>query len=118
LQVKDKEVSAIFKTENQDVHRIMHEQVANLKQSLEQQGLKVNKIEIQSSNQNNNSFQHWLGEEGHNEAREQSQNFSEAGRRQRLRKAKQGAAEDETAQEMLINNNMDKVSSSSLYVVA
>ena len=48
LQVKDKEVSLIIRTENHDVANSLNHHILNFEKSLEQNGLKVVKIEIRN----------------------------------------------------------------------
>jgi flagellar hook-length control protein FliK len=70
LQVHNKELSAVIKTGNHEVSRIVTEQIAHLRETLEQQGFRVTRLEVQT--QSENQFANtWQGAERHNEAWEQ-----------------------------------------------
>jgi flagellar hook-length control protein FliK len=70
LQVHNKELRAVIKTGNHEVSRIVAEQIAHLRETLEQQGLKVMRLEVQTQAENHLTGQ-WHGAEGHNQAWEQ-----------------------------------------------
>ncbi|MCA1743103.1 MAG: flagellar hook-length control protein FliK, partial [Desulfonatronovibrio sp.] len=69
LQMHDKEVRATIRPSSPEVAQIVSDNMAKLKASLEQQGLRVNKIEVQTQMQENHS-QTWHGQEEHNKARD------------------------------------------------
>jgi flagellar hook-length control protein FliK len=70
LQVHNKELSAVIKTGNHEVSRMVSEQIAHLRETLEQQGFRVTRLEVQT--QSENQFANtWQGAERHNEAWEQ-----------------------------------------------
>ncbi|WP_045214751.1 flagellar hook-length control protein FliK [Desulfonatronovibrio magnus] len=69
LQVHNQEVRALIKPSSPEVAQMVSENLARLKATLEQQGLRVNKIEVQVQTQENNG-QNWQGHEEHNKARE------------------------------------------------
>jgi flagellar hook-length control protein FliK len=86
LQVHQNQVSAMIKTDNPDVTRALHHQLAGLQHNLEQQGLKVQKIDVQTQlSQQEQSGQQWFGEHGHNEAREQREKMEKRSWWQRWR---------------------------------
>ncbi|THB67939.1 MAG: flagellar hook-length control protein FliK [Desulfovibrio sp.] len=68
LQVHNKEVNAVIRTENEDVSRIVGDQLAQIRQSLEEQGLKVQELDVQTEISQEQQ-PHWLGAEQHNLAR-------------------------------------------------
>ena len=70
LQVHNKEVTALIKTENHDVTNMVSEQLDNIRQQLEQQGLKVQRLDVQTQ-LNQDQASHWLGAEQHNLGRDQ-----------------------------------------------
>lgn len=70
LQVNGKEVSAIIKAESPDAARIIAENIDIIKNSLEQQGLKVEKLEVQTGLTNGQDYRDWAGQEQHNMARD------------------------------------------------
>lgn len=69
LQMQDKEVRALIRPSSPEVAQIVSENMAKLRASLEQQGLRVNKLEVQTQMQENQS-QNWQGQEEHNKARD------------------------------------------------
>lgn len=69
LQVHDKEVRALIRPSSPEVAQMVSENMSRLKASLEQQGLRVSKIEVQTQTQENHG-QTWHGQEEHNKARD------------------------------------------------
>lgn len=70
LQVKNQELSALIKTESEDVTRALSQNMDQLRQSLEEQGLKVEKLDVQTQlnqDMNRNS----MTPDQHNQAQEQ-----------------------------------------------
>ncbi|MFP4071337.1 MAG: flagellar hook-length control protein FliK [Desulfovibrionales bacterium] len=72
LQVHNKEVQAVIRSGNQEVHRAIAEQVVQLRESLEQQGFKVTKLDVQTQTENQQFAGTWNGAEGHNKQWEQT----------------------------------------------
>jgi len=70
LQVQGKEVSATIRAENPDAARIIAENIDIIKTSLENQGLKVDKLDVQTGLSNNLDQNSWFGQNEHNMARE------------------------------------------------
>ncbi|MBG0775090.1 MAG: flagellar hook-length control protein FliK [Desulfovibrionaceae bacterium] len=70
LQVHNKEVTATIRTENHEVSKAVGDQLSHLKASLEAQGLKVDKLEVQTELPRDASTRDWQGENSHNLARE------------------------------------------------
>ncbi|OIQ50429.1 Flagellar hook-length control protein FliK [Pseudodesulfovibrio hydrargyri] len=70
LSVHGKEVSASIRAENADAHKIISDNLHIIKQSLESQGLKVDKLDVQTGLADNQSFHNWFGESEHNLSRE------------------------------------------------
>ena len=73
LQVKNKEVQAVIRAENQETGKMLAANLDSLRQSLEAQGLKVARMEVQTGLSGNMDQGAWLGQEGHNLAREQQE---------------------------------------------
>jgi len=71
LSVHGKEVSATIRAENSDAHKILTEHLHVIKNSLEAQGLKVEKLDVQAGLSDNQNFNNWFGGEQHNLSREQ-----------------------------------------------
>ena len=76
VQVKHNEVSAVIKTENAEVSRIIGDQLAQVKHALEQQGLKVDKLDVQTQLNEDTAGRDWFGTESHNLARDREQQSS------------------------------------------
>jgi len=65
LRVFGKEVHAVLRAENQDARQLIAENLPLLRQSLETQGLKVSRLEVQAQLQEQNQFtQLWQGMDG------------------------------------------------------
>ncbi len=69
LSTRNGEVSAILKPENAETAALLNQQMEQLKHNLEQQGLKVDALEVQTPS--NNNAKSWQGMEQHNQAQEQ-----------------------------------------------
>lgn len=67
----NKEVSAVIRPENADAAKMLAENMHHLKQALEQQGLKVQKLDVQTQTPNDRGGNDWTSAQQHNEAREQ-----------------------------------------------
>lgn len=71
LTVKGKEVHALIKTETPEASKLLGDNIAQLKDSLERQGLTVAKLEVQTGlAQDTNLGQQWAGANQHNMAQE------------------------------------------------
>jgi len=70
LQVQGKEVSAIIRAENPDAAKVIAENLEVIKNSLENQGLKVDKLEVQTGLAGNQGSHDWFGQNQHNMARD------------------------------------------------
>ncbi|EFL49874.1 flagellar hook-length control protein [Solidesulfovibrio fructosivorans JJ]] len=96
LTVKDKEVKAIIKADNTDTAAMLHDQAAHIKKTLEDQGFKVTKLEVQTGvSQDNQSA--WQSPEQHNQAREQREAMERMRSSQRLARSGGGIALDADA---------------------
>ncbi|WP_027176564.1 flagellar hook-length control protein FliK [Desulfovibrio aminophilus] len=71
LQVKNKEVQAVIRADNHETGKLLAANLESLRQSLEEQGLKVARMEVQTGLSGNQEHAAWLGQEQHNQAREQ-----------------------------------------------
>ncbi|SKA69873.1 flagellar hook-length control protein FliK [Desulfobaculum bizertense] len=72
LSVKDKEVSAVIRVDSHEAGKKLTEQLALLKQNLQDQGLKVQRLEVQTQLSDNNFAQSWQGAGQHNQQQEQA----------------------------------------------
>jgi len=73
LTVRGQDVSVVFKAETADAGRVLQENLVQLRQVLENQGLKVSKMEVQTQLAGSGQDSAWSGADRHNEAREQSE---------------------------------------------
>ena len=90
LSVKDKEVRAVITADNADTAAVLQEQAAKIKQTLEDQGFKVTKLDVQTGAQDKQAG--WDSPERHNEAREQRE--AQERIRSSVRLAREAAATD------------------------
>jgi len=70
LQVQGKEVTALIKADNADTAKIINENIDVIKNALENQGLKVEKLEVQAGLTGNQDDRNWFGQDQHNMARD------------------------------------------------
>jgi flagellar hook-length control protein FliK len=70
LQVHNKDVRAVLRTENAEVSKIIHDQIGAIRHTLETQGLKVDKIDVQTQTPGEQQARDWQGAEHHNLAQE------------------------------------------------
>jgi len=113
LQVKNKDVQATIRAENPETAKVIAEQLEVVKQALEEQGLKVEKLEVQTGISDGQTDSSWKNAEDHNSAQYQEM-MSEMRRRwQTLRQ--EGTS---LAQEMQSVNHKAQISQSGLYIVA
>jgi flagellar hook-length control protein FliK len=76
LTVKDKDVQAVIKAETPEAAKILSEQLSRVREQLEQQGLKVSKLEVQTGLSQQQDQAAWQGAGQHNEARRQQEELS------------------------------------------
>lgn len=88
LTVKDKEVRAVISADNPDTAAMLQEQAAKIKQTLEDQGFKVTKLDVQTGLPQDNQSA-WQSPEQHNLARDQREAMEQM--RSSLRLARDGA---------------------------
>lgn len=113
LQVKNKDVQATIRAENPETAKVIAEQLEVVKQALEEQGLKVEKLEVQTGISDGQTDSSWKNAEDHNSAQYQEM-MSEMRRRwQTLRQ--EGTS---LAQEMQSVSHKAQISQSGLYIVA
>jgi flagellar hook-length control protein FliK len=83
LTVKDKEVRAVIKADNPDTAAMLADQSAHIRKTLEDQGFKVTKFDVQSGIAQDNQSA-WQSPEQHNQAREQREAMDRMRTSQRL----------------------------------
>ncbi|WP_419785709.1 flagellar hook-length control protein FliK [Pseudodesulfovibrio sp.] len=70
LQVNGKEVSAVIKAESHEAAKLIHQNVDVIKQALQDQGLKVDKMDVQTGLTGDYNENNWFGQNEHNMARD------------------------------------------------
>ena len=113
LQVKNKEVQATIRAENHDTAKVIADQLEVVKQALEEQGLKVEKLEVQTGISDGQTDSSWKNAEDHNSAQYQEMMSDMRRRWQTLRQ--EGTS---LAQEMQSVSHKAQISQSGLYIVA
>ncbi|NDY57809.1 hypothetical protein G3N56_13820 [Desulfovibrio sulfodismutans] len=73
LTVKDKDVQAVIRAETPEAAKILSENMVKVRESLEQQGLKVSKLDVQTGLAQQQDQSSWQGANQHNEARRQQE---------------------------------------------
>ncbi|WP_319778610.1 flagellar hook-length control protein FliK [Maridesulfovibrio sp.] len=113
LQVKNKDVQATIRAENPDTAKVLAEQLDVVKKALEEQGLKVEKLEVQTGIADSQTDTSWKNAEDHNSAQYQ-------GMMSEMRKRWQTLRQEGTslAQEMQSVDHKAQISPSGLYIVA
>ncbi len=116
LTVKNNEVSATLRTEKHETGQMLAEQLQQLRHSLEQQGLRVQKLDVQTQLNNDANHQSWLGMDNHNMAREHS------ARQQTLKAWKQmhgnGESEASLAHDVQNGTVQEQISQGGLHLIA
>lgn len=85
LSVKNHEVNALIRPESAEAAKAINDQLHQLKASLENQGLKVDNIEVQTGLQNQQDTASWQGSAEHNAQQELRQKFLNQRRLHNLR---------------------------------
>lgn len=78
------EVSAVLRPERSETAVLLAQQTEHLRTLLEQQGIKVDKVEVQTQLQDNRNAMSWQGMEQHNESQERQARTTQMERNRRL----------------------------------
>jgi flagellar hook-length control protein FliK len=76
LTVRDKDVQAVIKAETPEAAKIISEQLSRVREQLEEQGLKVSKLDVQTGLSQQEDQAAWQGAGQHNEAQRQQEGLS------------------------------------------
>lgn len=115
LQVHNNEVRASIRTESNEATRLVNDQINLIKHTLEQQGLKVEKMDVQTQTQHNDQNRNWQGAEEHNQAQQQNKDSL----RSAMRGLQKNAAADEPlAHEMQSPGGEETSSQQRLHLIA
>lgn len=98
LTVRNGEVSAVIRPERAETAQLVNDHLHQLRQQLEQQGVKVERLEVQTQLSNNQYGSSWQGMDQHNQTREQQERNATIERMRRM--AKLGDSGGALAQEM------------------
>lgn len=116
LQVKNKEVSAVIRADNAESGKLLAAHLDQIKQALQDQGLKVAKLEVQTGLAGSSQDQSWFGQDGHNLAREQQEAL--AGMKMRWRMLGGGGDGSGLAQDVLPADQRAILSEPGLHLIA
>jgi flagellar hook-length control protein FliK len=113
LSVVNKEVTAVIRPESPEAVKAVNDQLHHLRASLERQGLKVERLEVQQQMQDTFSSPSWQGAEQHNETRQKHQWQQREQRLAAIRR--EGSA---LAQEMQSPAHKARITTSSVDIIA
>lgn len=113
LQTKGDEVRALIRADSHDTARVLSEQIDSIRSSLENQGLKVAKIDVQTSLTGNQDNANWFGQDSHNMAREREEFARFQSRLRNLR-----SEEDALAQDVNLPHDKANLAQQGLHIVA
>lgn len=114
LSVNQGEVSATIKADNQDSASIIREQLADLRVSLEAQGLKVKELDVQTQLRDNGFADQWNNHQEHNLMRDSQ----ERDRLLRLHRMQRNAGEIAEQQTDALEARPHATESTGLHIVA
>lgn len=98
LSVRNGEVNATIRPDRTETAQAINDQLHVLRTALEQQGLKVDRLEVQTQLQDNSFSQAWQDAAQHNASQEQQARNAERERYRRLRRLRDGGTDDTAMQ--------------------
>ncbi|WP_353116442.1 flagellar hook-length control protein FliK [Nitratidesulfovibrio sp.] len=98
LSVRNGEVNATIRPDRTETAQALNDQLHVLRTALEQQGLKVDRLEVQTQLQDNSFSQAWQDTAQHNASQEQQARNAERERYRRLRRLRDGGTDDTAMQ--------------------
>jgi|GEM_PF-3907179 len=115
LQVRNQEVSALIKSTSAEVAKMIHNQMAELKHVLEQQGLRVQKLDVQTQVPQEDASKHWFSQDEHNQGQDRREQMEKRSMRNHWL-----AREDEEDMAQSLQNGLleEKNSVSAISVIA
>ncbi|MCL1985410.1 MAG: flagellar hook-length control protein FliK [Betaproteobacteria bacterium] len=111
---KSGEISATIRSERHETAELVSRHLDMIRVSLEEQGLKVDKLEVQ--NQMLNNQDNWQGMEQHNAMREEQERREQLERLRRL--GRLGESDAARAQDMQLHEHTAEISGQGLHLVA
>ena len=112
LSVNQGELRAVIRADNQDSATVLSEQMAELKATLESQGIKVKELEVQTQLQDNSQADQWNGTRGHNELYD----AQERARMTRISQMRREAGNDVGS--AVLNGHHESAEQTGLHIVA
>lgn len=94
LAVKGNELTATIRPETHEAAKAISDQLHTLKSTLENQGLKVERLDVQTQLQNDSGGQNWQGTSQHNLTQEQQEKFLHQRRLHNMRSKEDDLARD------------------------
>lgn len=73
LQSRGDEVRAVIRADNPETARMLTDQLESIRNSLQEQGVKVSRLEVQTGLGGSQDGMNWFGEQGHNMAKNQEE---------------------------------------------
>ncbi|MDR2892501.1 MAG: flagellar hook-length control protein FliK [Deltaproteobacteria bacterium] len=113
LTVQNGEVKALIRAEQSEVTQVVSEQLAQIKASLEEQGLKVTSLEVETQTQSRAGTDDWSSAEQHNQQQQME------ARAEFVRLARSRAKEGDTLARTMQNSNQPAtITEAGLHLVA
>lgn len=113
---KGGEISALIRSEKPETTELMARHLDVIRVNLEQQGIRVDKLEVQNQSLNNQEQQQWQGMDQHNAMREEQERRGSLERLRRLGRLVDG--EGAPAQDMQNTPHPAEISGNGLHLVA
>ena len=113
LQVRDGEVKALIRADNHDTAKMLSEQLDSLRRTLQEQGLKVTKVEVQTGLSGEGQM-NWQGAENHNDAQQREA----ADQLMWRRRMAGGGGGDVLAQDVLSTGTEANLAGTGLHLIA
>ncbi len=122
LTSRNGEISALLRADNNETTQALQTQMEQVRMSLEQQGIKIDKIEVQNQTQNNTAQQDkWDNLQQHNERQEENARRESLERMRNLAKARNdelNSPESVLERKMQLHRETATNAAHSLYIVA
>lgn len=112
------EVSALIKPENAETAAIMAQQADALRHSLEQQGIKVDKVDVQTPQDQRQNSSQWQGMDNHNTSQEQQSRRDALDRMRRLGQMREADPATFAASSQAMRHSARAANSSGVSIIA
>lgn len=119
MQVHNNEIRATIRTENSETGKVVNDQLNLIRHALEQQGLKVEKLDVQTQTNNDQQHRAWQGAEEHNMAQNRNQDSSMRSAMKTFQnKQIRGDGDETLAHEMQNDGSEASISHQGIHVIA